>query len=167
MAMHNPPHPGEFIIQVYLDPNNLSGRELAGKLGVAASTLNRILTGLGACPTLTVLLRRMIRTHLRRSRPEKILNVFQRIPLRFFPACGLASGRASFASSRRQCWTGSLPYQPRNGTTSFQGAWPFSGELACHAVQSRSLASQAACATRQGRKSQAHSGLTGVSSRTG
>ena len=45
MAMHNPPHPGEFIIQVYLDPNNLSGRELAGKLGVAASTLHRILTG--------------------------------------------------------------------------------------------------------------------------
>jgi addiction module HigA family antidote len=44
MAMHNPPHPGEFIIQVYLYPNNLSGRELAGKLGVAASTLNRILT---------------------------------------------------------------------------------------------------------------------------
>lgn len=45
MAMHNPPHPGEFIIQVYLEPNHLSGRELAGKLGVAASTLNRILTG--------------------------------------------------------------------------------------------------------------------------
>jgi addiction module HigA family antidote len=44
--MHNPSHPGEFIIQVYLDPNNLSGRELAGKLGVAASTLHRILTGL-------------------------------------------------------------------------------------------------------------------------
>jgi hypothetical protein len=45
MAMHNPSHPGEFTIQVYLDPNNLSGSELAGKLGVAASTLNRILTG--------------------------------------------------------------------------------------------------------------------------
>ena len=45
MAMHNPPHPGKFIIQVYLDPNSLSGRELAGKLDVAASTLNRILTG--------------------------------------------------------------------------------------------------------------------------
>jgi addiction module HigA family antidote len=45
MAMHNPPHPGEFITQVYLEPNNLSGRELASKLGVAASTLNRILTG--------------------------------------------------------------------------------------------------------------------------
>jgi antitoxin HigA-1 len=45
MAMHNPPHPGEFIVQVYLDPNSLSGQELAGKLGVAASTLHRILTG--------------------------------------------------------------------------------------------------------------------------
>lgn len=45
MAMHNPPHPGEFITKVYLEPNNISGRELAGKLGVAASTLNRVLTG--------------------------------------------------------------------------------------------------------------------------
>ena len=45
MAMHNPPHPGEFISEVYLEPNNLSGRELAARLGVAASTLNRILTG--------------------------------------------------------------------------------------------------------------------------
>jgi len=45
MAMHNPPHPGEFITEVYLEPNNLSGRELAAKLGVAASTLNRVLTG--------------------------------------------------------------------------------------------------------------------------
>jgi antitoxin HigA-1 len=45
MAMHNPPHPGEFITGAYLEPNNLSGRELAVKLGVAPSTLNRILTG--------------------------------------------------------------------------------------------------------------------------
>jgi antitoxin HigA-1 len=73
MAMHNPSHPGEFIIQVYLEPNSLSGRELAGKLGVAASTLNRILTG---------------------------------------------SSRIS----------------PENGTTPVQGAWPFAGELAGHAV---------------------------------
>ena len=48
MAMHNPPHPGEFITDVYLKPNNLSGRELASKLGVASSTLNRILTGAGS-----------------------------------------------------------------------------------------------------------------------
>ena len=45
MTMHNPPHPGEFITEAYLVPNNLSGRELAAKLGVAASTLNRVLTG--------------------------------------------------------------------------------------------------------------------------
>lgn len=45
MAMHNPPHPGEFITDVYLEPNKLSGRELAATLGVAASTLSRILTG--------------------------------------------------------------------------------------------------------------------------
>lgn len=45
MAMHNPPHPGEFIAEVYLDPNNITGRELASKLGVSASTLNRVLTG--------------------------------------------------------------------------------------------------------------------------
>lgn len=45
MAMHNPPHPGEFIAEVYLVPNGISGRELAAKLGVAASTLNRVLNG--------------------------------------------------------------------------------------------------------------------------
>ena len=45
MAMHNPPHPGEFIGSVYLEPNGISGRELASKLGVSPSTLNRILTG--------------------------------------------------------------------------------------------------------------------------
>ena len=45
MAMHDPPHPGEFIVQIYLEPNHISGRELAAKLGVAASTLNRVLKG--------------------------------------------------------------------------------------------------------------------------
>ena len=45
MAMHNPPHPGEFITAVYLEPNGLSRRELAVKLGVSASTLSRVLNG--------------------------------------------------------------------------------------------------------------------------
>jgi antitoxin HigA-1 len=45
MAMHNPPHPGEFIAEVYLEPNRLSGRDLAEKLGVAPSTLSRVLKG--------------------------------------------------------------------------------------------------------------------------
>lgn len=43
MAMHNPPHPGEFIQATYLEPFGLSGRYLAVKLDVAASTLNRVL----------------------------------------------------------------------------------------------------------------------------
>ena len=45
MAMHDPPHPGEFITEAYLEPNKLSGRALAATLGVSASTLNRILAG--------------------------------------------------------------------------------------------------------------------------
>ncbi|PVE41813.1 transcriptional regulator [Limnohabitans planktonicus II-D5] len=45
MAMHTPPHPGEFIQEIYLDPHGISGRELAEKLDVAPSTLSRILKG--------------------------------------------------------------------------------------------------------------------------
>ena len=45
MAMHKPPHPGEFIQEIYLDPHGISGRELAEKLDVAPSTLSRILKG--------------------------------------------------------------------------------------------------------------------------
>lgn len=45
MTMHNPPHPGEFIAGIYLEPYGISGRELAAKLDVAASTLSRVLNG--------------------------------------------------------------------------------------------------------------------------
>ena len=45
MAMHNPPHPGEFIRSVYLEPFELSARALAEKLAVSPSTLNRVITG--------------------------------------------------------------------------------------------------------------------------
>jgi len=47
MDMHNPLHPGEFILEVYLRPQKISGRRCAAKLGVAPSTLNRILSGRG------------------------------------------------------------------------------------------------------------------------
>ena len=43
--MDNPPHPGEFIVAIYLEPHGITGRELASKLGVSPSTLNRVLTG--------------------------------------------------------------------------------------------------------------------------
>jgi len=45
MAMHNPPHSGEFIRGVYLEPFGITGRQLSSKLGVSPSTLNRILKG--------------------------------------------------------------------------------------------------------------------------
>lgn len=45
MTIHNPPHPGEFISGIYLEPYGISGRELAQKLDVAASTLSRLLKG--------------------------------------------------------------------------------------------------------------------------
>jgi addiction module HigA family antidote len=45
MAMHKPPHPGEFIYQTYMEPFGLSCRYLAAQLNVAASTLNRVLKG--------------------------------------------------------------------------------------------------------------------------
>jgi len=45
MAMHNPPHPGEFIWDTYLEPFDVSVRGLAESLGVAPSTLNRLING--------------------------------------------------------------------------------------------------------------------------
>jgi antitoxin HigA-1 len=43
--MFDPPHPGEFISEVYLVPSGLSARSLAGKLGVTPSTIQRLLNG--------------------------------------------------------------------------------------------------------------------------
>ncbi len=45
MKLQNPPHPGEFVTGIYLEPNEIGGRELAAKLDVAASTLSRVLNG--------------------------------------------------------------------------------------------------------------------------
>ena len=45
MTMHNPPHPGEFIREVYLEPFEITGRQLSFKLDVSPSTLSRILKG--------------------------------------------------------------------------------------------------------------------------
>jgi addiction module HigA family antidote len=43
--MYNPPHPGEFIKEVYLDELEITEREVAQKLKVAPSTLNRLIKG--------------------------------------------------------------------------------------------------------------------------
>ncbi|MBA7690095.1 Antitoxin HigA [subsurface metagenome] len=45
MRMHNPPHPGEFIREVYLEPFGISTRRVAEKLQVSPSTFNRLING--------------------------------------------------------------------------------------------------------------------------
>jgi addiction module HigA family antidote len=43
--MHDPPHPGEFISEVYLEPFGISARHLAARLAVSPSTIARLLSG--------------------------------------------------------------------------------------------------------------------------
>ncbi len=45
VSMHNPPHPGEFIRQVYLEPHGIVSRKVAAKLHVSPSTFNRLIQG--------------------------------------------------------------------------------------------------------------------------
>ncbi|OGR10713.1 MAG: addiction module antidote protein, HigA family [Desulfobacula sp. GWF2_41_7] len=45
MAMYTPPHPGEFIKEVYLEPLRVSPRSVALKLKVSPSTFSRIIKG--------------------------------------------------------------------------------------------------------------------------
>ena len=45
MSMYNPPHPGEFIREVYLEPLGISYRTVAAKLKVAPSSFNRLIKG--------------------------------------------------------------------------------------------------------------------------
>lgn len=45
MSMYNPPHPGEFIKEIYMIPYGVSSREIAAKLKVNPSTFTRLLNG--------------------------------------------------------------------------------------------------------------------------
>ena len=44
MIMHNPPHPGEFIRETYIEAFDISIRSLAESLDVSPSTLARIVS---------------------------------------------------------------------------------------------------------------------------
>ena len=48
MAMYNPPHPGEFIKEVYLEPLGVSPRSVALRLRVSPSTFSRLIKGQSA-----------------------------------------------------------------------------------------------------------------------
>jgi addiction module HigA family antidote len=44
-GQHNPPHPGEFIDEVYLKPFGLSRNDVARRLDVSPSTFSRLVNG--------------------------------------------------------------------------------------------------------------------------
>ncbi len=45
MAMHNPPHPGEIIKEICVEPLNLTVTKAAESLGVTRKTLSMLLNG--------------------------------------------------------------------------------------------------------------------------
>ena len=55
MRMHNPPHPGEVLKKLCLEPLNLTVTEAARSLGVSRKTLSSILNGrAGISPEMAV-----------------------------------------------------------------------------------------------------------------
>ncbi|MCP4697205.1 MAG: HigA family addiction module antidote protein [Gammaproteobacteria bacterium] len=48
MSMFNPPHPGETIKDLILDPLGMSTSEAAEHLGISHKTLSKVLNGRGA-----------------------------------------------------------------------------------------------------------------------
>ena len=48
MTMYDPPHPGEFIKEVYLEPLGVSPRSVALKIKVSPSTFSRLIKGQSA-----------------------------------------------------------------------------------------------------------------------
>jgi len=59
MGMHNPPHPGEAIRELCIDPLGLSVTEAARGLGVSRKTLSALLNGrFGISPEMAIRLSR-------------------------------------------------------------------------------------------------------------
>ena len=55
MLMHNPPHPGEIIKELCLDPLGISVTDAAEALGISRKTLSAILNGrAGISPEMSV-----------------------------------------------------------------------------------------------------------------
>jgi len=70
MNMHNPPHPGEIIRDLCLEPLGLSVTEAASALGVSRKTLSSILNGRsGISPEMALRLSKAFNTT-----PESWLN---------------------------------------------------------------------------------------------
>ena len=77
IQMHNPPHPGEILRELCLDPLGLSVTEAADALGVSRKTLSAILNGrAGISPEMAIRLSKAFDTS-----PESWLNQQQQYDL--------------------------------------------------------------------------------------
>jgi antitoxin HigA-1 len=75
--MHNPPHPGEVLRELCLEPMGLSVTEAADALGVSRKTLSTILNGrAGISPEMAIRLSKAFGTS-----PESWLNQQQQFDL--------------------------------------------------------------------------------------
>jgi antitoxin HigA-1 len=77
IQMHNPPHPGEVLRELCLEPMGLSVTEAAKALGVSRKTLSSILNGRGGIsPEMAIRLSKAFDTS-----PESWLNQQQQFDL--------------------------------------------------------------------------------------
>lgn len=75
--MHSPPHPGEVLKELYLDPLNLSVTEAAAGLQVTRKTLSLLINGhAGVSPQMALKLAKAFNTT-----PESWLNLQQQFSL--------------------------------------------------------------------------------------
>lgn len=76
-SMHSPPHPGEILKELYLEPLNLSVTEAAEGLQVARKTLSMLINGhAGVSPEMALKLAKAFDTT-----PESWLNLQQQFSL--------------------------------------------------------------------------------------
>ena len=73
MNMHNPPHPGELLKELYIEPLNLTITELANGIGITRKSLSQLVNGkFGVSPDMAIRLAKAFSTT-----PESWLNLQQ------------------------------------------------------------------------------------------
>lgn len=73
MHMHNPPHPGEILKELYIEPLNLTVTETALGIGVSRKSLSELINGkYGVSPEMAIRLAKAFSTT-----PESWLNLQQ------------------------------------------------------------------------------------------
>lgn len=77
MRMHNPPHPGEILKELYIKPMHLTVTAVAEGIGVSRKTLSELLSKrCGISPTMAIRLAKAFATS-----PESWLNLQQQYDL--------------------------------------------------------------------------------------